>query len=97
MAVAAGYVPLAIDSDTAGSVRIPAAFNHVFGVRMTRGTINTEGVVLLSPTQDIPGPLARSAADLRLASEMLSGQQLAIGNEPLRIGIWQDGFAAEEG
>ncbi|MCP6280378.1 amidase family protein, partial [Klebsiella pneumoniae] len=87
-AVAAGYVPLAIGSDTAGSVRIPAAFNHLFGLRMTRGAISTDGIVPLSPTQDIPGPLARSAADLRLASEILSGQQFAESDEPLRIGIW---------
>jgi mandelamide amidase len=96
VAVAAGYVPLAIGSDTAGSVRIPAAFNHLFGLRMTRGTINTDGIVPLSPTQDIPGPLTRSAADLRLASEILSGQKFAESDEPLRIGIWQEGFAANE-
>ena len=96
MAVAAGYVPLAIGSDTAGSVRIPAAFNHLFGLRMTRGAISTDGIVPLSPTQDIPGPLARSAADLRLASEILSGQQFAESDEPLRIGIWLEGFAADE-
>lgn len=96
VAVAAGYVPLAIGSDTAGSVRIPAAFNHLFGLRMTRGAISTDGIVPLSPTQDIPGPLARSAADLRLASEILSGKQFAESDEPLRIGIWLEGFAADE-
>jgi len=96
VAVAAGYVPLAIGSDTAGSVRIPAAFNALFGLRMTRGAISTDGIVPLSPTQDIPGPLARSAEDLRLASETLSGQQFAESDEPLRIGIWQEGFAADE-
>lgn len=96
VAVAAGYVPLAIGSDTAGSVRIPAAFNALFGLRMTRGAISTDGIVPLSPTQDIPGPLARSAADLRLASEILSGQQFAESDEPLRIGIWLEGFAADE-
>lgn len=96
VAVAAGYVPLAIGSDTAGSVRIPAAFNALFGLRMTRGAISTDGIVPLSPTQDIPGPLARSAADLRLASEILSGQQFTESDEPLRIGIWQEGFAADE-
>lgn len=97
VAVAAGYVPLAIGSDTAGSVRIPAAFNHLFGLRMTRGAISTDGIVPLSPTQDIPGPLARSAADLRLATEILSGKQFAESDEPLRIGIWLEGFAADEG
>ncbi|MGK3115525.1 amidase [Candidatus Pantoea formicae] len=96
VAVAAGYVPLAIGSDTAGSVRIPAAFNGLLGLRMTRGALSTEGIVPLSPTQDIPGPLVRSADDLRLVSEILSGQRFAIEGEALRIGIWQEGFAADE-
>lgn len=96
VAVAAGYVPLAIGSDTAGSVRIPAAFNGLFGLRMTRGALSTEGIVPLSPTQDIPGPLVRSAADLRIASEILSGQHFAREGEALRVGIWQEGFATHE-
>lgn len=96
VAVAAGYVPLAIGSDTAGSVRIPAAFNGLFGLRMTRGALSTSGIVPLSPTQDIPGPLVRSAADLRIASEVLSGKTFATEGEALRVGIWQEGFAADE-
>jgi mandelamide amidase len=96
VAVAAGYVPLAIGSDTAGSVRIPAAFNGLFGLRMTHGALSTAGIVPLSPTQDIPGPLVRSAADLRIASEVLSGKKFATEGEALRVGIWQEGFAADE-
>ncbi|MGK3122700.1 amidase [Candidatus Pantoea formicae] len=96
VAVAAGYVPLAIGSDTAGSVRIPAAFNGLLGLRMTRGALSTDGIVPLSPTQDIPGPLVRSADDLRLVSDILSGQRFAIEGEALRIGIWQEGFATDE-
>lgn len=96
VAVAAGYVPLAIGSDTAGSVRIPAAFNGLYGLRMTRAALSTAGIVPLSPTQDIPGPLVRSAADLRIASEVLSGKRFATEGEALRVGIWQEGFAADE-
>lgn len=96
VAVAAGYVPLAMGTDTAGSVRIPAAFNHLYGLRMTRGAISIDGIVPLSPTQDIPGALVRHPADLRLASEILSGQSFSRHEEPLRIGLWQEGFALEE-
>ena len=42
---------LAIGSDTAGSVRIPAAFNGLFGLRMTRGALSSAGIVPLSPTR----------------------------------------------
>ncbi|MDO6408743.1 amidase [Pantoea phytobeneficialis] len=96
VAVAAGYVPLAIGTDTAGSVRIPAAFNHLYGLRMTHGAISIDGIVPLSPSQDIPGALVRHPADLRLVSEILSGQTLPPPEEPLRIGVWQEGFAPEE-
>ncbi|MBK4784062.1 MAG: amidase [Pantoea sp. Pent] len=96
VAVAAGFMPLAIGSDTAGSVRIPTAFNGLFGLRMTRGALSSAGIVPLSPTQDIPGPLVRYAADFRLISEILTGQRFSRPDQPLRIGIWQEGFAAEE-
>jgi len=86
--VAAGYVPLAIGSDSAGSVRIPAAFNHLFGLRASRGALPLKGIIPLSPTQDMPGPITRYAADLERAFAALSGRayvassprpELAIG------------------
>lgn len=73
VAVAAGYVPVAIGSDTAGSVRIPAAFQNLYGLRASRGAISLKGIVPLSPTQDMPGPLARHAGDLARVASVLTG------------------------
>jgi aspartyl-tRNA(Asn)/glutamyl-tRNA(Gln) amidotransferase subunit A len=63
VAVAAGLAPAGIGSDTGGSVRIPAAFNGLFGLKTTFGRISLEGTGLLSWTLDTIGPLARSADD----------------------------------
>jgi len=76
VAVAAGFVPLAIGSDTGGSVRIPATVCGVQGFKPSRGLIPTQGVAPLAATFDTIGPLANSVADLRLATEVLAGTEL---------------------
>lgn len=63
VAVAAGLACAAIGSDTGGSVRIPAAFNGIVGLKTTDGAIPMEGCVPLSPTLDTLGPLARTVED----------------------------------
>ncbi|MBI4637226.1 MAG: AtzE family amidohydrolase [Candidatus Rokubacteria bacterium] len=72
-AVAAGLVPLALGSDTNGSIRVPAALCGVFGLKPTYGRISRAGTVLFSPSLDHVGPLARSVADLALAFDVLHG------------------------
>lgn len=73
-AVAAGYVAGAIGTDTAGSIRIPAAFHGLYGLRPTAGTMEMDGIVPLSPTQDIAGPIAATPEDVaRLLAAMTSG------------------------
>ncbi|MBU8539585.1 amidase [Falsiroseomonas tokyonensis] len=59
-AVAAGFVPLAVGSDTMGSVRIPAAYCGVVGLKPTQGLIGRSGVVPLSPALDTVGMLTRT-------------------------------------
>lgn len=63
-ALAAGFCLGALGSDTAGSIRIPANLCGVAGLKPTRGIVSTEGVIPLSPTLDVVGPMARHAADL---------------------------------
>jgi len=72
-AVAAGLVPVALGTDTMGSVRIPAAYCGVWGFKPTRGLFGTSGLVYLSWTLDTIGPLANSAADLSLCANVMAG------------------------
>jgi aspartyl-tRNA(Asn)/glutamyl-tRNA(Gln) amidotransferase subunit A len=63
VAVARGLAVAGVGSDTGGSVRIPAAFNGLVGLKTTDGAIPTDGAVPLSTTLDTLGPIARTAAD----------------------------------
>ena len=62
-----GTALLALGTDTAGSIRIPASMTGNAGIKTTKGRWSTDGVVPLSPTFDTTGMLARSAADLAFA------------------------------
>ena len=73
VAVGAGLLPLAIGTDTGGSVRIPAAFNGVVGYKTSSGRIDARGVFPLSRTLDTVGPLARTVEDCVLADMILRG------------------------
>ena len=72
-AVAAGMVPLAIGSQTNGSVIRPAAFCGVYGCKPTHGTISRHGALILSKALDHVGVFARSLADTALILEVLVG------------------------
>jgi aspartyl-tRNA(Asn)/glutamyl-tRNA(Gln) amidotransferase subunit A len=62
-ALAAGMVPAALGTDTAGSLRIPAALSGVSSVKPTHGRVPIGGIVPLAPSLDHAGPMARSLAD----------------------------------
>ena len=74
VAVAAGLVPLSIGSDTGGSVRMPASFCGITGLKPTVGRLSTEGVVPLSTTLDSVGLFTQTAADASLAYTALVGE-----------------------
>ena len=73
-AIAAWLVPLALGSDTNGSIRVPAALCGIFGLRPTFGRLSRAGMRLFAASLDVGGPFARSAEDLAIAYDALQGQ-----------------------
>jgi len=88
-AVAASLAAIGWGSDTCGSIRIPAAHNELFGLRPTKGLSSIDGIVPLSHTQDVGGPLARTVQDLAVALDATVGADpadpatRALGGRPL--------------
>jgi aspartyl-tRNA(Asn)/glutamyl-tRNA(Gln) amidotransferase subunit A len=72
-AVAAGLAPLALGSDTGGSIRQPAALCGVHGMMPTYGRVSRRGLVAFGSSLDRIGPLARNVGDVALALEVMSG------------------------
>lgn len=72
VAVAAGLAPCAIGTDTGGSVRIPAAFCSLTGLKMTAGRIDTSGVMPLAPVLDSVGPITHTADDAAIVYQALT-------------------------
>src|SRR2546425_1755685 len=91
-AVAAGFCPAALGSDTGGSIRIPASLCGITGLKPTYGTVPTSGVVPLSWALDHLGPLTRTASDAGLLFSVLAAipqpaEEIGRGIVGLRIGI----------
>ena len=72
-AVAAGFVPLSLGSDTNGSIRVPASFCGLFGLKPTYGRLSRAGTFPFVASLDHLGPLARSVADLAAAYDAMQG------------------------
>lgn len=77
VAVATGLACAAVGSDTGGSVRIPAAFNGLVGLKTTDGSIPTDGCAALSTTLDTLGPITRTPEDAWHLWRALAGEPLA--------------------
>jgi len=93
-AAAADLAAGTLGTDTAGSIRIPACFCGVTGLRPTTGRVPTAGVVPVSWSLDTVGPIARSAEDCALLLSVLTGEplELAEGVGGLRIGVVDELF-----
>lgn len=81
-AVAAGLCVAALGSDTLGSIRIPAAYNGIYGLKPTRDALSSDGLLPLAPALDTIGPLARSLDDLEALTRVL----MSVPSDPTGAG-----------
>lgn len=72
-AIAANFSVAGLGTDTAGSIRIPASFNNIVGLRPTTGLLSRDGIIPLALTQDTGGPMARTVEDLAILLDILAG------------------------
>lgn len=104
-AVALGIVPFALGTDTGGSIRLPASFCGVVGLKPTYGLVSRWGVAAMASSTDVVGPLAMSAEDAGLVLDIMAGKDQfdsmmyperdasytpEVSNEPLKIGLIQE-------
>ncbi len=101
VAVAAGLCPGGVGTETAGSIRDPAAWCGVAGLKPTDGLVSTKGVLPISPTMDCVGPLAWTVEDcgLMLGGMIPSGSgdlsQVKGGIKGLRVGVVRHFYEAD--
>jgi aspartyl-tRNA(Asn)/glutamyl-tRNA(Gln) amidotransferase subunit A len=110
-AVAAGLVPLALGSETGGSIRQPAALCGIAGLKTTYGRVSRNGLVAFGSSLDQIGPMARTVGDLALALAVIGGRDpkdatsvdaalpdtsvTGSGVQGLRVGVLRDQIEAE--
>lgn len=106
-AVAAGMCLAAIGTDTAGSIREPAALCGVVGLKPTYDAVSVEGVMPLSPSLDHVGPIATTVADCALLLGVITGSEaktrrkpgnlenIASGADRLRVGVLRAFFSEQ--
>ncbi len=104
-ALAAGLAPLAIGTETDGSITCPASLNGCVGLKPTVGVLPTRGIVPISASQDTPGPMARSVRDAALLLDAMLGSAAygaacgSRGLEGARIAVadgWRSGHQATD-
>jgi amidase len=106
-ALAARYAPLAVGTETDGSITCPASLCGVVGLKPTVGTVPVEGVAPIAASHDSPGPMGRSAADVAALHAVLAGLPLSVDDRPAQerrrrfvLGVpspWLSGDQATDG
>ncbi|AQQ05377.1 hypothetical protein B0E33_18810 [Roseibium algicola] len=82
-ALAAKFAPLALGTDTGGSIRSPAMMTGVVGLKPTFNKLSMRGVHPLAPSMDVLGPMARTVEDVALAFRSLARHPVAVAREPV--------------
>ncbi len=85
VALAARLVPLALGSDTGGSIRVPSAFCGVLGLKPTYRRVDTAGLWPLAPSLDHAGPMARTPEDLQRLFAVMLGDARPDGPQPVNL------------
>ena len=79
-AVALGQASIGLSTDTAGSIRVPASYQGLWGLRTTHGSVSADGLVPLAPTFDAPGWITRSPSVLRAAAAASLREHASAGS-----------------
>lgn len=103
VAVALGIVPFALGTDTGGSIRQPASFNGVVGVKPTYGMTSRFGAIAMASSTDVMGCFALTPSDAQLVTSIMAGRDekdattlpdyfapAALGDKRLRVGVIND-------
>lgn len=99
-ALAAGFAPLAVGTETDGSIVCPASLNGVVGLKATLDSIPRDFIVPISVSQDAPGPMGRTVHDVALLFSALSNQPMVnFRDKEVRFGVatsWRTGHDATD-
>jgi len=91
-AVAGGLADLALGTDTGGSVRVPASFCGLYGIRPTHGRLPLDGMAPQAPTSDTTGWFARDAETFARAAAVMFAAPLPPAQPPVRLRLAPDAF-----
>ncbi|MEL0454755.1 amidase family protein [Flavobacteriaceae bacterium SZ-1-7] len=95
--VALDYTVFSIGGDTGGSVRQPAGYNHVYGLKPTYGRISRYGLMAYASSTDCVGPIAKSVEDIRIVLNVMSGQDAKDQTTYASESISEESIATSEG
>lgn len=93
VAVAAGMVPLAVGTETNGSVVCPASVNGIVGIKPTVGLVSRRGVVPISHSQDTPGPMATNVRDAAWLLNAMAGPDPEDPTGPAPAGVFERDYS----